>query len=151
MKRLGLAIYLTGFLASAQSPAGRLRAGAAKVDITPRADQLAIATDSIRDPLYVRAIVVDDGGSCAALVNIDGGARDAVVNPAIEKSSASTKCPPENYIISGTHSHSANTGGLGGAGSPDAQTITAAIVSAIDAAKAKLPRRAWATAGPIWI
>ncbi len=138
MKRLGLAICLTGFLASAQSPAGRLRAGAAKVDITPRADQLQIATDSIRDHLYVRAIVVDDGRTCAALVNIDGGARDAVVNPAIEKSSASTQCPPENYIISGTHSHSANTGGLGGAGSPDAPTITAAIVSAVDSAKSKL-------------
>jgi hypothetical protein len=138
MKRLGLAICLTGFLAFAQSPAGRLRAGAAKVDITPRADQLVVATDSIRDHLYVRAIVVDDGRNCAALVNIDGGSRDAVVNPAIEKSSASTKCRPENYIISGTHSHSANTAGLGGAGSPDAQTITAAIVSAVDAAKAKL-------------
>jgi len=138
MTRLGIAICLTGGLAFAQSPAGRLRAGAAKVDITPRPDQLTIATDSIRDHLYVRAIVVDDGRNCAALVNIDGGARDAVVNPAIEKSSASTKCAPENYIISGTHSHSASTGGLGGAGFPDAQTITAAIVSAVDTAKSKL-------------
>jgi hypothetical protein len=56
--RLGFAICLTGVLAFAQSPAGRLRAGAAKVDITPRADQLTIATDSIRDHLYVR----DRGG-----------------------------------------------------------------------------------------
>jgi neutral ceramidase len=138
MTRLGIAICLFGGLAFAQSPAGRLRAGAAKVDITPRPDQLAVATDSIRDHLYVRAIVVDDGRNCAALVNIDGGARDAVVTPAIEKSSASTKCAPQNYIISGTHSHSASTGGLGGAGFPNAEQITAAIVSAVDTAKSKL-------------
>lgn len=138
MTRLGIALCLAGGFAFAQSPAGRLRAGAAKVDITPRPDQLAVATDSIRDHLYVRAIVVDDGRNCAALVNIDGGARDAVVKPAIEKSSASTKCAPENYIISGTHSHSANTGGLGGAGFPNAEQITAAIVSAVDTAKSKL-------------
>src|SRR5215472_14989429 len=134
MTKLIVAIFLAGGLALAQTPPGRLRAGAAKVDITPRPDQLAIATDSIRDHLFVRAIVVDDGRECAALVNIDGGARDAVVNPAIEKSSASTKCAPDHYIISGTHSHSASTGGLGGAGFPDAQRITNAIISAVDTA-----------------
>jgi neutral ceramidase len=138
MTRLAITICLAGGLAFAQGPPGRLRAGAAKVDITPRPDQLTIATDSIRDHLYVRAIVVDDGRNCAALVNIDGGARDAVVNPAIEKSSESTRCAPENYIISGTHSHSASTGGLGGAGFPNGEQITAAIVSAVDMAKAKL-------------
>jgi hypothetical protein len=133
-----IALAAPGFVLAQGPAAGRLRAGAAKVDITPRQDQLAIATDSIRDHLYVRAIVVDDGRNCAALVNIDGGARDAVVNPAIEKSSASTRCAPENYIISGTHSHSASTGGLGGAGFPNAEQITAAIVSAVDTAKSKL-------------
>src|SRR5215469_12396729 len=76
----------------AQTLSARLRAGAAKVDITPSPNQLPIATDSIRDHLYVRAILVDSGSTCAALVNIDaGGARDNVVNDAIAKSSASTK------------------------------------------------------------
>ena len=145
MKTLGIAVQVAAALvlvvpglAPGQNATAPLRAGAAKVDITPRQEQLTIATDSIRDHLYVRAIVVDDGRTCAALVNIDGGARDAVVNPAIEKSSASTKCPPENYIISGTHSHSANTAGLGGGGFPDAPAITAAIVSAVDTAKSRL-------------
>ena len=138
MNRLNLSVHIAGALLLAvpgtllaqTAGTARLRAGAAKVDITPSQSQLAIPTDSIRDHLYVRAIVVDDGRTCAALINIDGGARGPVVDPAIAKSSASTKCPAENYIISGTHSHSASTGGLGGAGSPDAQTITAAIVSA---------------------
>ncbi|MBS1857439.1 MAG: neutral/alkaline non-lysosomal ceramidase N-terminal domain-containing protein [Acidobacteria bacterium] len=136
----GMALALGApVLVFGQAPArGQLRAGAAKVDITPRPDQLAMATDSIRDRLFVRAIVVDDGRTCAALVNIDGGARDAVVNPAIAKSSASTGCPGQNYIISGTHSHSASTGGLGGAGFPNTDTIIAAIVSAVDTAKSRL-------------
>jgi len=146
MKKLNLALYLAGALwlavpgsSLAQSPAApRLRAGAGKVDITPAQNQLTIATDSIRDHLYVRAILLDDGRSCAVIVGMDaGGARDNVVDQAIAKSSASTKCPAENYIVSATHSHSASTGGLG-AGAPEAATVTAAIVSAVDMAKGKL-------------
>jgi neutral ceramidase len=146
MKILNPAVHLTTVLLvatpaalSAQtSVAQQLRAGAAKVDITPSPSQLPISTDSIRDHLFVRAIFVDAGTSCAVLVNVDsGGVRDNVVDPAIAKSSASTKCAPENYVISSTHSHSASTGGLG-AGFPDGAAVTAAIVSAVDMAKSKL-------------
>jgi neutral ceramidase len=147
MKKSFLAMCAIGLLSlggirllRAQGAQGKgVRAGAAKVDITPKQNQLTIATDSIRDHLYVRAIVIEDGQTCAAIVNIDaGGSRDDVVNAAIAKSSALTKCPAENYIVSATHSHSASTAGLGGGGFPDAQTTTAAIVSAVDMAKAKL-------------
>ena len=141
--RYGLA--LAGALILASLPAysqnaasGRLRAGAAKVDITPKQSDLTVSTDFIRDPLFVRAIVVDNGNTCAALVNVDGGGRDNVVNEAIAKASASAKCPAENFIISGTHSHSATTGGLGGAGEPSAAKIVSAIVSAVDTAKSRL-------------
>lgn len=146
MKGLKLAAWVAGALLLAvpgpsfaqASGTGRLRAGAGKVDVTPSASQLATPTDSIRDHLYVRAILVDDGQSCAVIAAVDsGGTRDGVVDAAIAKSSASTKCPAENYIISATHSHSATTGGLG-AGTPDAATITAAIVSAVDIAKSTL-------------
>src|SRR5262245_31402848 len=60
---------------SAQS--GTLRAGAARVDITPAADAAlpmagyAGRTEGFRgihDPVFVRAIVLDDGASQAALV-----------------------------------------------------------------------------------
>ncbi len=133
---LFLAIPALSFGQASTPP--RLRAGAAKVDITPAPSQLPIPTDSIRDHLYVRAILIENGPACAVLVNVDsGGARDNVVDPAIVKSSTSTKCAPENYVISSTHSHSASTGGLG-AGFPDGPTVTAAIVSAVDMAKAKL-------------
>jgi neutral ceramidase len=136
----GLLLLAVPGIAPAQtSTPPRLRAGAGKVDITPSPSQLMIPTDSIRDHLYVRAILVEDGPRCAVLVNVDGGgARSNVVDAAIAKSAASTKCAPENYIISATHTHSGSTGGLGGGGFPDGPTVTAAIVSAVDLAKSRL-------------
>ncbi len=136
----GLLLLAVPGISPAQTPiVPRLRAGAAKVDITPSPNKLTISTDSIRDHLYVRAILVEDGPRCAVLVNIDsGGARTNIVDSAIAKSAASTKCAPENYIVSATHSHSASTGGLGGGGFPDGPTVTAAIVSAVDLARSKL-------------
>jgi neutral ceramidase len=118
----------------AQNAASRLRAGAAKVEITPNQSGLQFPTDSIRDHLFVRAIVVDNGTTCAALVGIDtGGLRDPMVNDAIAKASASTKCPAENFVISASHTHS------GGVSGPDGGSqIGPAIVSAIEQAKAKL-------------
>jgi len=133
-----LLLVAASMLAGQLQTKPRLRAGAAKVDITPHPSQLTISTDSIRDHLYVRAIVVDDGATCAALVSVDGGARNSVVEAAISRSSASVDCPPENYIISGTHSHSASTGGIGNPGAPSEETLTSAIVSAVNEAKAKL-------------
>ena len=61
------------------------------------------------------------------------GLRDPMVSDAIAKASASTKCPPGNFIISASHTHS------GGVGGPDGGSqIGPAIVSAIEQAKAKL-------------
>jgi hypothetical protein len=144
MKRTNVFLPLAGaalLIAPAyaqESASGRLRAGAAKVDITPKPGDLATATDSIRDPLLVRAIVVDDGRTCAVLVGVDGNVRDAVVNDAIPRASASTKCPPANFIVSGTHSHSASTGGIGLDGKPTPKQIADAIVAAADMAKSRL-------------
>jgi hypothetical protein len=118
---------------------GKLRAGAAKVEITPKQSELEIATDTIRDPLFVRAIVVDNGNTCAVLVGMDvGGARDQVVSDALPRAVAATNCPSDNFVISATHTHSSNTGGLGGAGSPTAKTIADAVVKAAMDAKARL-------------
>ncbi|HEY0967348.1 MAG TPA: neutral/alkaline non-lysosomal ceramidase N-terminal domain-containing protein [Opitutaceae bacterium] len=111
----------------------RLRAGAAKVDITPAQSELTIATDSIRDRLYVRAIYVEEGTASAVLVAVDsGGIGDDVITDAINRSSAATGCPAANYVISATHTHS------GGQGPAMTRVITQAIVSAVNAAKAKL-------------
>src|SRR5262245_24727193 len=77
---------------SQTAKAGKLRAGAAKVEITPKQSELAIATDTIRDPLFVRAIVVDNGNTCAVLVGMDiGGARDQMMNDALPRVVAATR------------------------------------------------------------
>jgi hypothetical protein len=123
---------------SQQTPAGRVRAGAAKVEITPKPSDLTIATDSIRDPLFARVIVVDDGSGCGVLVGLDlGGVSTALVNDAVTRASAATGCRPENFIVSATHTHSSNTQGLG-QGPPTARTVADAIVEAAGTAKSKL-------------
>ena len=120
------------------APAGQLRAGAHKVDFTPKESELQLSTDSIRDHLFARAIVVDDRSTCAVLVGIDlGAAPNQIVDDAIARASKSTGCPGQNFIISATHTHSSNTQGLG-QGPPTAKTVADAIVEAATVAKSRL-------------
>ena len=132
--------FAFGAAAQAQDlPIGPYRVGAAAVDITPKESELIFPTDSIRDHLFVRAIVIDNGKACGAIVGMDlGGARDAAVKPAIAQAAQSIHCPAANFVVSATHTHSSNVGGLGGASPPTAETVSKAIVSAIEQAKAKL-------------
>ena len=133
-----LLILLVAVPESRQARPGGLRAGAAKVEITPKASDLAVATDSIRDPLFARAIVVDDGTTCAVLVGLDlGGAATAMVTDATTRAAAATGCPAGNILISATHTHSSNPQGLG-QGPPLARTVADAIVQAATTAKSKL-------------
>src|SRR5437870_5237788 len=75
---IGCTVFLLAASVFAQDPAqmGNLRAGAAKVDITPAADAALPMSGyagriegfkGIHDDLNVRAIVVDDGVSQAAI------------------------------------------------------------------------------------
>jgi neutral ceramidase len=130
-----LLLAVPGLVPAQDAGAARSRAGAAKVDITPDPSELANSTDIIRDHLYVRAIYIENGSNCAVLVSVAGGARN--IDEALQESSASTGCPVENYVVTGTHSHSANTGGIAG-GSPTPETIATALVSAVDMAKSHL-------------
>lgn len=131
---LSFVFGLIGF-ANAQNP-GTFKVGAAKVDITPDVSDLQISTDTIRDHLYVRAIFIDDGTNSAVLAAVDvGGLHN--IDSLLNVSSKSTGCPVENYVVSATHTHSGNTGGLFG-GAPTDETIANAIVEAVDIAKSKL-------------
>jgi hypothetical protein len=108
------------------------------VEITPKASDLAVATDSIRDPLFARAIVVDNGTTCAVLVGLDlGGAATPMITDATTRAAAATGCPAAHFLISATHTHSSNTQGLG-QGPPLARTVADAIVQAATTAKSKL-------------
>ena len=113
-----------------------LKVGAAKVDITPSQSDLKISTDVIRDKLFVRAIFINDGTNSAVLVAVDAGAVHDI-DSVLQVSSASTGCPVTNYVITGTHTHSGNTGGLFG-GEPSNKTIGDAIIEAVDMAKSNV-------------
>jgi hypothetical protein len=93
--------------ASYAADAGPLRVGAARVDITPAANALPIPLTSIRDPLFARAIVLDNGVTRAALVGIDLiGIDEDTWADASKQISQELQCPVENIIVSATHDHS---------------------------------------------
>jgi neutral ceramidase len=121
----------------AAAKAGDFMAGAAKVDITPPASVLPPG-DSIRDHLFVRAIVISNGASCAVLVGADqGGIRDAVAKPAIARAAKATGCAADNFVVSATHTHSGSTGPRD-AIAPGPKMVEDAIVDAVAQAKARL-------------
>ena len=126
-----LALLLLLLAPGAAAQGAGLRVGAARVDITP-AD---VDPASIRDRLYVRAIVIDNGTTRAALVNADqGSVNDAVWAPASRQIATELGVPVEHILIAATHTHS------GGAGDATARTqrLTAALVEAVRQARGRL-------------
>lgn len=99
-------------LARAAEMSSSLRVGAARADITPETDVLNWVTGkpygSVLDPLFVHALVLDDGKSKAALIrwdltDVSESARDEVrkaVGVALE-------IPGENILVHASHTHSA--------------------------------------------
>lgn len=113
LRILTATLLLTGCASAA------LSAGAAKIDITPARDAAlpmsgyANRTEGfkgIHDPIYVRAIVVDDGTTQAAIVAWElifvPEAVWAELSPRI---AAETGIKPENVIVAAVHDHGAPT------------------------------------------
>ncbi len=124
---------------------GALRAGAARVDITPPVNpDYPPSGKYAHEHLYIRAIVLDNGVTRAALIGADqGGLSEEVWTVASKQIAGELRCPPENIIMSATHSHSAIPSGPpapGMAGPPRQATgpTVAAIMDAVRQAKAKL-------------
>ncbi len=84
-----------------------LKVGAGKVDVTPDERALPKNFRGILDPLYARAIVLDDGRSRAALVTVDAG---AIPTDLWQKVSARAerelRIPAAQLLITATHTHS---------------------------------------------
>jgi neutral ceramidase len=96
----------TPFAAYAQN-AG-LRAGAAKVDVTPAEKDLPKSYEGILDHLYSRAIVVDNGTASAALISLDAGAiPDPLWQSVTKQVESELGIPAKNVLITATHTHSA--------------------------------------------
>ena len=85
-----------------------LKVGAAKVDITPTTAEMPKTMLGVLDPLNVRAIVVDDGKTRAAMVTVDAGAimteTWANVAARVERD---LKIPTSQLLLTASHTHSA--------------------------------------------
>jgi neutral ceramidase len=114
MKKLSivLLILLTVSLAGAGPARAQtsftLKAGAAKVDVTPLESELPKTYEGILDRLYARAIVVDNGAASAALVTVDaGGLGEALWKSLTDRIEKTLGIPASHVLLTATHSHSA--------------------------------------------
>jgi neutral ceramidase len=119
-----LATFVSPLAATGQGPG--LRVGTAKVDITPQ----DVDPAAVRDRLYVRAIVIDNGTTRAALINADqGGVGTDVWAAASKDIAAELNAPVENVLISATHTHSSGA---------RSATLAATITDAVREARTRM-------------
>jgi hypothetical protein len=109
--------------AFAQTPAAsQLRAGAAKVDITPEP-----SAQPVLDRLHSRAIVIADGATTAALITVDAIAiNDNLWRTVTGRLEKELEIPAQNVFLTATHTHS------GGGGGSTADKIVASVKMAKD-------------------
>jgi len=95
-------------VAGAQTEQAGLQVGAARIDITGSVDtQRPDMIKYAHEDLYLRAIVLDDGASRAALIGVDlGGVGEDVWADASQRLADELNIPVANIIISSTHTHS---------------------------------------------
>lgn len=108
-----------------------LRVGAATVDITPAADGLPAPFTGIDEPIFARAVVVEDGSARAALVSVDVlGLTGDVWAAVARRVESDHDVPVDHLVLSATHTHSV-PGDLG-------PTMIDGIVDAVGRAVAAL-------------
>lgn len=92
----------------AQPAAGPgLKAGAAKVDITPAPNELPPTYEGVHDRIYSRAIVVDNGKTGAVLITVDvGGLSDDTWKNVTGRIEKELGIPAVNVLMTATHTHS---------------------------------------------
>ncbi len=100
---------ITLFVAStnvfAQTSAG-LKAGAARVDITPAVADLPAPFKTIHDNIYVRILMLDNGASRAVIAVLDAPTIGYAVHPdMIRRIAAQARAPLNNVIVAVTHNH----------------------------------------------
>jgi len=98
---------LLGLNPAQAAPAETLRAGAARIDYTPRGPQLPASFTGVLDPIFVRAVVLDNGSTRAGLVAIDAGALPTDIYKKVSsRAAAELKIPPSQLLMSASHTHS---------------------------------------------
>ncbi|MBA8794773.1 hypothetical protein FHX74_002392 [Friedmanniella endophytica] len=87
------------------APSPGLRAGAAKIDVTP--EPLPERFRGVRDPVFVRALVLDDGRTRAALVSVDIiGLGTEVCTEVAAQVAERYGIAADHLLVSATHTHS---------------------------------------------
>jgi len=158
---IGVLLAQFGPVATADEPR-TLRAGAAKVDVTPdkfpvimNGNFFAKEATGARDRLYARAVVLDDGATRLAIVVVDACMLEReLLDAAKATASADTGIPPERMLVSATHTHSSPSG-MGCLGTPldpqYAAFVRVKIAECIRQAAAKtVPARVAATSSNMW-
>ena len=95
--------------------ANSLRIGAAKVDITPKdmtglVSVWAKAFEGVHDPIYARALVMDNGAASAAIVTLDLVEYGSSL-PVRERIERELAIPMERILVTSSHAHNAPRGG----------------------------------------
>ena len=152
MKAARLLICVLSVAAPTIAAAAPFRAGAARVDVTPATDAaLPMAGFAsrpqgfrgIHDRIYVRAIVVDDGTTQAALVAWESlFVPDAVWEETSRRIAAEAGISPEHLLLSAVHDHGAPALVTSAQATPAQRayvaTVESAAVEAVQRAKAQL-------------
>ncbi len=95
--------------------AQNLRVGVAKVDVTPKDIRGIISVTNkqfagVREPIYARALVMDDGSTSAAIVAIDF-VEFGDTMPLRQRIAKELGIPADHIMIAPSHDHSAPRGG----------------------------------------
>ncbi len=118
-------------LAAGSSAQPALRAGAARVDVTPAENALPQNYLGILDRIHARAIVLDDGATTAALISVDaGGVSDAIWQEVARRLESELGIRSDNVLLTATHTHSVPRQDVG--------PYTDKIVESVRLAKARL-------------
>lgn len=112
---LGVAILCGTSAPWREARAGQLRAGIAKVDVTPpelpvliNGGMLSRSGTRIKSRLFARAVAVSDGDETACLVIVDSCMLPrTLLDEAKERASKATGIPADHIAIGATHTHTA--------------------------------------------
>jgi hypothetical protein len=111
MKSLRLRLVIPGLVivllaAIAPDAAAQLKAGAARVDITPAIADLPAPFTSISTNVYVRSLVLDDAGKRVVIVVADLPTIDPqILDDLFKRIASAAAVPASNVIMAVTHTH----------------------------------------------
>lgn len=109
-----------------------IKAGAAKVNITPAKEELPKNYLGVNDSIYSRAIVINNGTTSAVLISVDiGGFRDNIWGNITQRIEKELGIPVKNVLLTATHTHAVPFG-MGG------EKLEQKIFESVRQARAKL-------------